>query len=258
MEKLIRCYNCGAGFEESKPRCPYCDAINEIGAEKQYMDKMGSLKEELKDLSQVPADAYKKEMLKTWKKIAVITAVFVVLSAVISGVLYLNTKMVENASQADIMEQLRWEQENFPELDKLYEKGDYDTIVELKNQAYEEGYHIWDWEHSDFIGIYEGYQWCLELREDLTDRETANKGTAQYLLGEVMRFLFFLKEENFAEEEWQALQSWKPIFEEMLYEDMRFTKEEAEELYMEINDEGRIQYQACDKYAEKIWERFIR
>lgn len=258
MKDGIVCCNCGAEMEKDSSRCPYCNAINEIGAEKQYKRQLGELKEDLEDLSQVPENAYKKEMLVTWKRAAAITiAVMTVLAAAL-GITFLHRRAEERYFETDIKKQLLWEAENFPKFDAWYEAGDYDAIVEAQEQAYEEGFHIWDWEHGRFISAYEGYRYCIEARERLKSKEGANEDLAQYVLGEVMLLLFFLKEEGYAEEDWQIMQSWAPELEAILYEDMKFTEEETAELYEKINKDGYIDYDACDKYASEIWKRFIQ
>ena len=43
---MITCRECGAQIEELTARCPYCGAINELGAEHKYMHDMYRLKRE--------------------------------------------------------------------------------------------------------------------------------------------------------------------------------------------------------------------
>ena len=44
---MIKCQNCGADIEELVPRCPYCGAMNEPGAEHKYMQDLYKLKDDL-------------------------------------------------------------------------------------------------------------------------------------------------------------------------------------------------------------------
>ena len=47
---MITCRECGAQIEELTARCPYCGAINELGAEHKYMHDMYRLKGNLENL----------------------------------------------------------------------------------------------------------------------------------------------------------------------------------------------------------------
>ena len=54
---MITCRECGAPIEELAERCPYCGAINEFGAEHKYMQDMYNLKDDLKEVGNIPSDA---------------------------------------------------------------------------------------------------------------------------------------------------------------------------------------------------------
>ena len=51
---MIICRECGAQIEELAARCPYCGAINELGAEHYYMHDMHRLKGNLENLGNIP------------------------------------------------------------------------------------------------------------------------------------------------------------------------------------------------------------
>jgi len=256
--KIIRCGNCGAKFHIDSPKCPYCNAINETGAEKQYMHKLDELKEDLSELPEEVEDIYKKEWKKTTKKVLLIFGIIAVIFLLVAGILYSIHHWMENRYQPDIKAQLMWEREYYPKFDAWYAEGNYDAIVEVMETEYDNpGYSMWNWEHYKFLTEYQAHELVMSRVGTMTDKEKANKNTAQYMVGEVMRFLYFLREEDFSKEEWEMVQSWRQDYEKILYEDMKFTKEEAEELYNEINNGGYISYSACDKYTAKIWKRFI-
>lgn len=254
----IKCSNCGGEFEHTLPKCPYCNVIYEPGAEREYMEDLGELKEDLSELSEVPENTYKREISKNIKKILIILLVVLAIVLAVWGIKTTFEKwMLQGSSKVDTREQILWEKENFPQFEEWYAEGNYEAIMKVEEQAVEEGYSIWNWEHSFFISAYRGYLMCMERREILTDKEKANEGTAKYMLGEVMYLLFFVDELLYTEEDWEIIQSWRPELEEILYEDMKFTEEEVQELYKKINNDGVIDYKECDKYAKKIWKRCI-
>ena len=59
---MIKCQNCGADIEELVPRCPYCGAMNEPGAEHKYMQDLYKLKDDLEDLGDMPQEEISDEV----------------------------------------------------------------------------------------------------------------------------------------------------------------------------------------------------
>ena len=97
--------------------------------------------------------------------------------------------------------------------------------------------------------------WCI-IQADFR-KEKANENTVKFILNEVMYQLFFVDSVLYSDEDWEIIQSWRPELEEILYGDLKFTEEEAQELYEKIYDDGIMDYKECDKYAKKIWKRCI-
>lgn len=257
MEKKIICGNCGAEFDDSLPKCPYCNAIYEIGAEREYMEDLGELKEDLSELSEVPEEVYKKEISKNVKKVMVIVLIVIVILLAILGLKHLAEQIIWGSQEVDTKEQMLWEKENFPKLDAWYEDGNYEAILDFQYQVAEEGHYIYDWEHFWFITAYGDYSLCMSQRAVLADKEQLNEDTARFMLSRIMYLLFFLDESFYQEDEWQMIQSWRLDLEEILYKDMKFTEEEAQGLYEKINKDGILDYNTCDQYAKQIWKRFL-
>ncbi|MBE5870697.1 MAG: hypothetical protein E7294_05510 [Lachnospiraceae bacterium] len=49
MEKMIECASCGASFEASLVRCPYCGTSDAEAAEKEYMDQLEDVRQEVEE-----------------------------------------------------------------------------------------------------------------------------------------------------------------------------------------------------------------
>ena len=83
---MIKCRECGAPIEELAERCPYCGAINELGAEHKYMQDMYDLKDDLKEVGNIPSEEIKAEVKSnvhfTGKAVAVLLALVLILAAV--------------------------------------------------------------------------------------------------------------------------------------------------------------------------------
>jgi uncharacterized membrane protein YvbJ len=81
----IRCRSCGAEFDDSLAACPYCGAVNEKGAEKEYMDKLDDIHDDMSELSDDGIEQAAETTKKTGKIIAIAAIVTVLLVVVIGS-----------------------------------------------------------------------------------------------------------------------------------------------------------------------------
>ena len=51
MSIIIRCRSCGAEYDGRETKCPWCGTRTDAGAEREYMDKLSDVKEDLESLS---------------------------------------------------------------------------------------------------------------------------------------------------------------------------------------------------------------
>ena len=65
MGKTICCGNCGGSYDDELPKCPYCGSIHISGAEKEYMEKLEDVREELEELDEVPVKELHAVVKKT-------------------------------------------------------------------------------------------------------------------------------------------------------------------------------------------------
>lgn len=256
--KMTVCTNCGASFDAALPECPYCNAIYEPAAEKQYMENLEDIKDDLEDLTGVSEDVYKKEIRRNVVRICIFAVAAAVIILAFLGVRYWYYNLYDGGLEmADVKEQILWEQEAFPKLDVWYEEGKYKEIYDYLEEAFNEGYGGSNWEHYYFIQSYIGYEMCMDDRDELTDPDKANVNTTQFVLGQLLYFLYRDDGGLYTEEDWQKLQALRPNLEDILYQDMKFTKEEAEALYEDAMKNGILDYDVIDKYAKKMWKRCI-
>ena len=66
--KKIICSSCGAEFEDTLPKCPYCGSLNYKGAEAEYLGKLEDVRRDMQQLEQVPEKELKKKMNKENQK----------------------------------------------------------------------------------------------------------------------------------------------------------------------------------------------
>ena len=172
---IIKCENCGAEIDENEPKCPYCGALNEIGGEREYMEKLDDIREDMEELPEEVDHETKKELKRSVKLIrnaALITiGVILILVGIEFGYNFIHEHFL--FKQPSQKETMRWQSENFPILDEMYDAGDFDAIVELMDTLTDEDsvgtYALYDWKHIDIILDYRFYSDCMNLAEHISE-----------------------------------------------------------------------------------------
>lgn len=127
---MIICSNCGASFQGDLAECPYCGQIYILGAEKEYLDNLQEIKEDMSEINQLTEEIYQDEIKKTTIKTGVIIAAIAVFLLLGSGLLLgINHLFSFNESEEEIKERMLWERENFPILNDWYASGEYQEIL---------------------------------------------------------------------------------------------------------------------------------
>lgn len=67
-QRIIQCQSCGAGFDPSEPKCPYCGTMYEPGAEARYMEHLGDIREDMEDLNSLALSETGSELKLAAKK----------------------------------------------------------------------------------------------------------------------------------------------------------------------------------------------
>lgn len=259
QSKMLHCENCGALISADAAKCPYCGALNLPGGEKQYMDNLFELKEDVKELRFVPLEEYKKELGRTGRLFKRALAIFIVI-AVLGGALYLwveKTPLYETDS-ADVKEQMFWEKENYPKLDAMYEEGDYDGILEFEAADCADGYYsITGWEHYDFIDVYRWYAACRERAAEFEAGEYDEDNVYWF----IMDALFLMREksyESYDTDEQELIEGYKQEIIELLDTKLGMGEEETEKLYADCCSEDKYGAYLDYELAKKRIKAYIK
>ncbi len=155
------CENCGAEFDAHEKACPYCGHLNPLGAEEAYMDQLEDLQEDLSDLRYHGKRSLRREIRSQGRGLLV-TALAV---ALVLGVLAFGIYRMEHSfqrSSGDEKAMMEYQQKHFGELDRLYEAGDPDALLDYMIgllEAEETGYEaIYDWKHYEYVQAYWTYR----------------------------------------------------------------------------------------------------
>ena len=177
-EKTVICPSCGAHFAASSPRCPYCGTIYVPAAERDYMDKLGDVRESLEEVGDAGVTASRHEAKRTGRLVLRVLLAVAVIAAVIGGV----AAWKAAKEKRDVRAEYRWQREHFPEMDALYEAGEYDRLLELYNEALDEDHDMWQWPHYAFCEIYGSYRYGEETLEFVTNEPSQEEKYREDLL----------------------------------------------------------------------------
>jgi AraC family transcriptional regulator, L-rhamnose operon regulatory protein RhaS len=186
--KKIICSSCGAEFEDTLPKCPYCGSLNYKGAEAEYLGKLESMRQDMQQLEQVPEKELKKKLKKKQKFVIKLLILLAALAAILAVIVFRVRYIEPRDARADYL----WEKENFPILDRLYQEKDLEALMDFYEQAVEENRTIDRWEHS---GIFRWLMSCRDAREYLAleqSGETLNEYQQALLLDDYWMIFYCL------------------------------------------------------------------
>lgn len=86
--KKIICSSCGAEFEDTLPKCPYCGSLNYKGAEAEYLGKLESMRQDMQQLEQVPEKELKKKLKKKQKFVIKLLIILAALAAILAVIVF--------------------------------------------------------------------------------------------------------------------------------------------------------------------------
>ena len=260
---MIYCENCHAPMEEDSAKCPYCGALNAPGGEKQYMERLYEIRQDVEELSTVPEKEYRREMGRTGRVIR-LTFLAIAVLAVFAGLfLFLGRKLTDyEPTEEEIRAQMQWEKEFFPKLDALYAEGDYDGVVACVFENQDETYYsISNWKHADFINVYTQYQFCTESLA-----QAASKGYSAEDAGDcIIDTLFLIQErtyDSYTEAEEALIAAYQEEVRKQICTVFGISEEDIDRLYVEccVEDEYGVyfDYQTAKKKVKNFVKEKIR
>ena len=154
----MKCSQCGADFDEQLSQCPYCGALNYSGAERQYFDHLHDLNQEMAEMGDDSEESYTSGIKKGTK---IFLTIFIALGIVAATAIMLMVAYAKISTKRDneaYHANMQWKREYYSQLDELYDAGQYDKILTfLDVHVNDEGYYPYEWDHLDFINIYNHY-----------------------------------------------------------------------------------------------------
>lgn len=251
MEKTVVCKSCGAAFDEEEIRCPYCGSTNIKGAEKEYMEKLKDVREDLEGLDLVPAEELQRIVKKQGRRVGRVVIFVIITAILLLGLFYITGK----SGERDYRKSYSWKSEHFPQMDELYEAGRYDELVDLVyyDFAHDKDSFVYEWEHYQFLDDYEMLRsLCREL-ENSSKVKFMDYDLQWIFYGEWRAKGVIYHRDQYTEQEYKAL---LPMLEKAEADfDYRWnmSQEDYETLYSYLTDpnQGYVPYDVTDKYMKK-------
>lgn len=263
---MIKCQNCGADIEELVPRCPYCGAMNEPGAEHKYMQDLYKLKDDLEDLGEMPqeeiSDEVKTHAKFTGKAFGMIVLIALLLVGIFlflqfSGdLIWKAHEVITHTRSADMREQMQWERKYFPQLDAWYEEENYEAIQNFFNETDEAAdgiqYNYSNWEHWGLMAFYDPWRECMDLWERKKNGRETYFYEFQSALYDALtmsydRELFPLKDEKDREQ----ADAWIADADAFVKEVYDMDEQEIQDLKAKAEKDGFLNYKVIYQYVEE-------
>lgn len=261
--KQQNCRNCGAIISVDVHKCPYCGGFSYEGAKKKYFKDLNNIKDNLVQLEEVPVESYKKEASIQIKKIIKTAIICLVIVAIFYGARILSSKLEDwkySFNLADAKDQLLWEHENLPILDEWYEAGEYDKLVDFCNDLYSKDiiYSINNWKHDDFIWIYEGVDYAKMVMKRIEQNEKCSLYDITSAIDSGLTICYHLGKKDLDEDEIARLELYKPDMNTLLFDMLKFSEEEALQLYEDASVYSFLDHDIIKKYAADVIKRLDR
>lgn len=254
------CSHCGSLLKDTDSRCPYCGALNPIGAESDYMNRLRSIREETEDLQEVPAEEYRKTLKNHGKlslKIAMGVIAFCLM--VFLGIRWWISYQTEQ-NKGFLQKQMEFENKYFQKLNALYDQNDDDAVLAYLDELYgQEGSEaLYLWEPMTYYLYVEEYQEALDLKEKITEDTLAETDLLlgfscllQLAYGEIPSW----DAEKLTEDQMGKIIIFGEDCRNILEELLSVPEEEGRTMYRSCYDGEQFDYDKCGEYASEIYRK---
>lgn len=247
------CKNCGAVVPPGAARCSYCGSSWEPEAEHEYMRSLEQVRGDLDKVGDIGEETFKKESRRVGGRVTRIVVGVLLVFALFYGVFH----FMERGEDRRNREEYEWKTENLPALDRLYEEGDYEALLEAYKEAQKAGHPLFDWEHFHFCEFYESAGYAkefLRMREKGLFEET----DAVLLLNDELRFRGLDFRKGIPADDREKIREIISPFENDLTEVFHVSEEELEAFDQMLEKNGGYpDYKACKEYVKNHPEILI-
>lgn len=250
MKKTTVCGSCGATFDDTLPKCPYCGNMNYNGAEAQYLHKLEQIHENMEALKETPKEAVKGEI----KKQGGILVKTLLATAAICIILFSLFFLLRPKEKQDYNAYFSWKETNFPLMDEMYENEDYAALLNFWEQAVKDDLNspIWDWDHADFYNIYIHVDSMLTFFNDEASDQELSELSYTLLLFDELTIIGTENKTSLDEEETKKLEPYVKMAKTDFDARWNMSTEQKADFLAHIKEFGGVpNYDACNAYIKK-------
>ena len=242
-EKTVVCRSCAASFSADLPQCPYCGTMNLPAAEQAYMNKLEGIRGDLSELH----EQTKRDMKTGFRKLQKRLIVIGVLIALLLGGLAVHDLVRQKQENLRDKEEIVWQLDNIPRLDRLYENGDYDELAVLYEEFLCAGHKVYNYQHARFCECL----WLVLHAEDQIGRFDAGElFPADLLYAELQLYQIDNGRLQMTDEERACLLERRaPVFEDM-FRRFALSEEEAAAFRSQILNDGFLNLEELDAFVK--------
>ena len=258
----VECPSCGAIYVIHEKNCPWCGAANDLGQEEDYISELDDINEELGSMK----DYAKKKMGHEAGTMLKRAIPVIVILLVIAGVIVFLHVREENKYSVKIKASMKWQQENFPKLNELYDEEKYDELVDFFNDYYAsesaEYGGIYSWEHYTFMQSYMNYLNVLKYREFAArayseDKETGLRNSMTRILYYGLTLLYTNWDKTYSngkitKKEYEMIKDHLIEIEDIIRNDLGADPEELRESCTVEDYDDIVDFEGCQKMAETL------
>lgn len=196
---LVSCNNCGGQFEDHEPKCPYCGAIFEPGAEKEYMGKMEEIRKDLDKVDDIVVTDMQSNLRRFF--VVFLTSLVVILSlaaliwkAKSNSVLKEKEKVTKELNEK--MDALIEFDSYTASWDQLYEEGKYDEMCDAVSGYNEStGMELYYWKHCNFYLAYDAYRSFMDTLSSVKEKKEYDQLDFTNALHKVLVIYYYTENE---------------------------------------------------------------
>lgn len=245
------CDFCAVKYDSKLAQCPYCGSTDYKAAEEEYLNQLEDIREDMERLESVPEQETKKAFRIQMRFVMRVVAVFIVVGLLFFGL----TFWLQRQEEKELKAELLWTHEHFPQMDELYEAGEYDRLMELYEEYLMEEAPIWQWEHFVFCDIYSKIQDMEELWEKEAQGYVLEDWECAGLLFDQWQIIG-IPLSHLDEQEMEVLSAYIEPVRKDFESRWNMSEEDYNAFYTQLEENrGWVTYDSCKEYIEEWYKK---
>ena len=155
------------------------------------------------------------------------------------------------------------ERDFFPKMDRLYEAGDYDSLIDLANSKEAKSVDLWNYGHYDFLRFYGKYKDIRDIYIPALDGGELSQDLARKLTENTFEYYYkcydpnIMRSVKMTDKDITYFDSIRDDYIlDILYNRMGYTKNDMDAAKDDIINSNYFHSITADKYSDKYFGRY--